>query len=128
MYDLFLSLWEAAAAAAAAAATTPTCPCCGVQLTTHFQQQATGSDRQAHPTNASPDRLDNTKEYLADNVRLTCVACNMLRQDSSIRGVADHVARLKTAWRSGSWKLQDGFLSSVAPIVAPTSRDLQGIE
>lgn len=72
--------------------------------------------------------IDNNKKYLEGNVRLTCVACNVLRQGDSTAGGAHHVDRLKKSWRSGSWKLRDGFISSVAPTVAPTSGDLREIE
>lgn len=77
------------------------CQSCRVKLECDQGADASIPGRQAHPLNASPDRLNNSIGYVDGNVRWMCVACNLMRRNNSVQGVKDHVARMTEVWRAG---------------------------
>lgn len=74
----------------------PTCPCCGVRMQMD-QRRVRDVRRMRHPCNVTPDRIKNDIEYVRGNVRLVCLACNLMRGKTSIDKAKEHVERLVDA-------------------------------
>ena len=73
--DFLKNLWDHQA---------QTCPFTGWTM---ILPQDSNGWKEYHPTNASVDRIDNSKGYIQGNVRFVCIMANLARQDFTDRQV-----------------------------------------